>query len=41
LPGLIEAYQQGEASGGSIDWEDLDQLVALALEALDKKAPER
>jgi len=38
--GLIEAYQQGEASGGSIDWEDLDQLLPLALEALDKKAPE-
>lgn len=34
--GLIEAYQQGEASGGSIDWEDLDQLLPLALEALAK-----
>jgi hypothetical protein len=39
--GLIEAYQQGEASGGSIDWEDLDQLLPLALEALDKKSLER
>ena len=39
--GLIKAYQQGEASGGSIDWEDLDQLLPLALEALDKKSPER
>ena len=36
--GLIEAYQQGEASGGSIDWEDLDQLLPLALEALAKKS---
>ena len=35
--GLIEAYQRGEASGGSIDWEDLDQLLPLALKALDKK----
>ena len=34
--GLIEAYQQGEASGGSIDWEDLDQLLPLALKAMDK-----
>ena len=39
--GLIEAYQQGETSGGSIDWEDLDQLLPLALEALDKKSLER
>jgi hypothetical protein len=39
--GLIEAYQQGEASGGSIDWEDLDQLLPLALEALAQKAQER
>ena len=36
--GLIEAYQQGETSGGSIDWEDLDQLLPLALEALAKKS---
>lgn len=35
--GLIETYQRGEASGGSIDWEDLDQLLPLALEALAKK----
>ena len=39
--GLIEAYQQGVVSGGSIDWEDLDQLLPLALEALDKKSLER
>ncbi len=25
--GLVEAYQQGEANGGSIDWENLDQLI--------------
>ena len=36
--GLVEAYQRGEASGGSIDWEDLDQLMPLALSALDKKS---
>ena len=39
--GLIEAYQRGEASGGSIDWEDLEQLLPLALEAVAKKALER
>ena len=39
--GLIEAYQHGEASGGSIDWEDLDLLLPLALEAVAKKALER
>jgi hypothetical protein len=36
--GLIEAYQKGDASGGSIDWEDLDQLLPLALKALDRKS---
>ncbi len=36
--GLVEAYQRGEASAGSIDWEDLDLLVPLALQALDKKS---
>ena len=35
--GLVEAYQRGEASGGSIDWDDLDQLIPVALAALDKK----
>lgn len=24
--GLSEAYEKGEANGGSIDWEDLDRL---------------
>ena len=32
--GLIEAYQQGEASGGAIQWEDLDELIPWALESL-------
>jgi hypothetical protein len=36
--GLVEAYQQGEANGGSIHWEDLDQLVPLAMKALGKRA---
>lgn len=36
--GLVEAYQRGEASGGSIDWEELDQLMPVALAALDKKS---
>ncbi|TCV86105.1 MULTISPECIES: hypothetical protein [Methylomonas] len=34
--GLVEAYQQGETRGGSIDWEDLDQLIPLAFLALGK-----
>ncbi|WP_235048846.1 hypothetical protein [Methylomonas sp. MK1] len=38
--GLVEAYQQGEANGGSIDWVDLDQLIPLALKALGKTALE-
>ncbi|WP_340124200.1 hypothetical protein [Methylobacter svalbardensis] len=38
--GLIEAYQRGETSGESVDWEDLDQLIPLALEALDKQSLE-
>ncbi len=36
--GLLEAYQQGEANGGSIDWNDLDQLIPVALQALGKPA---
>lgn len=36
--GLVEAYQQGEANGGSIDWDDLDQLIPVALQALGKPA---
>ena len=38
--GLVEAYQQGEAKGGSIDWDDLDQLIPQALQALGKTALE-
>ncbi|MBD9362287.1 hypothetical protein EBB_17565 [Methylomonas sp. EbB] len=38
--GLIEAYQQGEANGGSIDWDDLDRLIPVALQALGKTALE-
>jgi hypothetical protein len=36
--GLVEAYRQGEANGGSIHWEDLDSLIPLALQALGKSA---
>ncbi len=36
--GLVEAYQRGEASGGSVDWGDLEQLMPVALAALDKKS---
>ncbi|EIC28494.1 hypothetical protein [Methylomicrobium album] len=36
--GLVEAYRQGEANGGSIHWEDLDQWVPLARQALGKSA---
>ena len=32
---LVEAYQRGEESGGSIAWEDLDAAHAVALDALD------
>jgi len=38
--GLVEAYQQGETNGGSIDLDDLDQLFPLALQALGKPALE-
>lgn len=38
--GLVEAYQQGETNGGSIDWEDLDQLIPVAMQALGKTALE-
>lgn len=34
--GLLEAYQCKESSSGSIDWGELDHLIPLALEALDK-----
>jgi hypothetical protein len=38
--GVIEAYQRGEVSGASVDWEDLDRLIPLVLEALDKQSLE-
>jgi len=36
--GLVEAYQQGETNGGSIDWEDFYQLIPVALQALGNPA---
>ncbi|NOV30743.1 hypothetical protein [Methylomonas sp. ZR1] len=38
--GLVEAYQQGKANGGSVDWENLDPLIPVALQALGKTALE-
>ncbi|OAI24207.1 hypothetical protein A1356_16105 [Methylomonas koyamae] len=32
--GLIDAYQRGKDAGGSIDWDNLDQLLTLAKQAL-------
>ena len=37
--GLVEASQRGGKSGRSLDWEELEQLIPLALKALDKKSP--
>ncbi len=37
--GLV-AYHQSETNGGSIDWEDLDPLIPVALQALGKTALE-
>lgn len=43
---LVEAYRRGEAQGGSIDWEDLDQAYQAALQAsgtapaMDRSDPE-
>lgn len=34
---LVEAYRRGEASGGSIDWEELDQANEQALRALARE----
>ena len=30
---LVEAYRRGEAGGGSVDWDDLDQAYQAALQA--------
>ena len=44
---LVEAYRHGEAQGGSIDWEDLDQVYQAAIQAsgaspkMDRPEPER
>jgi hypothetical protein len=37
---LAEAYERGEARGGSVDWEDLDLAHETALEALGGNAQE-
>jgi hypothetical protein len=36
---LVQAYQRGEANGGNIDWEDLDQAYQAALAAIKPDAP--
>jgi len=38
---LIEAYRRGEAQGGSIDWNDLDEAYQAALEAAGEGEQER
>ncbi len=35
---LVEAYRRGEESGGTIEWEDLDQAYEAALEAVGGRA---
>lgn len=35
---LVDAYDKGKKSGGSIDWEDIDDAYIVALDALGKKA---
>lgn len=37
---LVNAYRRGEASGGSIEWEDLDEAHEAARAALDGNACE-
>lgn len=33
---LVEAYLRGQESGGSIDWDDLDQAHETALQAIEE-----
>lgn len=35
---LVEAYLRGQESGGSIDWDDLDQAHETALQAIEEGA---
>ncbi|WP_127476664.1 hypothetical protein [Sulfurivermis fontis] len=34
---LVEAYRRGEEHGGSVAWEDIDQALEAALEALPER----
>lgn len=34
---LVEAYEQGEANGGSVSWEDINAAHTRALDAFPKK----
>jgi len=41
---LVEAYKRGEASSGSVDWEDLDRAhekALLALTAIERRRIQR
>ena len=35
---LVEAYRRGEESGGTIEWEDLDQAYEVALKAVGTRS---
>jgi hypothetical protein len=40
----VEAYKRGEASSGSVDWEDLDRAhekALLALTAIERRRIQR